>query len=249
MRPYKNKPIIVFATTETSEAKKIKNSIRTILVCTINVLFINIAVEFANSHVSVPKNYSCSFVSSSYSEAASEHISSTYWSPNTYHITLQSIELQYLKEVQKISCFDVDYYSKMPVQIVSWTISGNLEEVEPRKIKDEIVTAMTSLALDTNLERWSDHLKFQLMDVNEDAQGNTRNYGFQTRQLHTRWGHFDADYQPQMHLRSEDVGNNFFHCIMAAKKDFIVQGHLVTDHLLIEFIGTYDWDVDPRLLA
>ena len=112
---------------------------------------------------------------------------------------------------------------------------GNLEKVDPKALKKTILTAAVSLQPHTDLEKWSNELKFQLMDVNADGKGNTRYFGFEVQSWTTIWVQVDR-YSP---LLGDDARDKYFGCFVAIEKEFPISGRL---GLILDFSGTYEWE-------
>ena len=130
--------------------------------------------------------------------------------------------------------------SKMSSEIVRWSMRGNLEKVDPREIKREILTAALSLQPDTDLEKWSDELKFQFMDVNDDGQGNMTHFGFEVKSWNITWAQADHVYSPL--ARGDDPRDKDFGCFVVVEKDFPVEGRR---NLILDFSASFDWGNSP----
>ena len=124
----------------------------------------------------------------------------------------------------------------MFAEIVKWSMRGNLEKVDPKAIKKEIMTAAGSASLhpQTDLKEWSDKLKIQFMDINEDGEGNMRHFGFEVQNWNCLWALADS-YSP---LVGDDARDKYFGCFIAIEKEFPVNGRC---GLIIDFSGTYEW--------
>ena len=115
-------------------------------------------------------------------------------------------------------------------------MKGNLERVDPRDIKREILTAAASLQPDTDLIKWSDELKFQFMDVNDDGQGNMVHLGFDVNRWNVTWAPADHIYSPL--VGADDPREKNFGCFVVVEKEFPVDGRL---SLILDFSGTFEW--------
>ena len=127
-------------------------------------------------------------------------------------------------------------------------MSGDLENVDPKKLKELLISAGEKLEPNTPLTGWSNDLERRFREVYQDPGG--RRFGFILRGgLNVRWGSSTSGsqgFRPRMELQSGDHEKCFFYCMVVIKKFFLYPGPLM---FAVEFIGTYDWNAAPYPLT
>ena len=112
---------------------------------------------------------------------------------------------------------------------------GNLENVRPRKIKEEVLTAVSYLQPYMNLDTWSDNIKCQLLaDIYEEKGCSMKQFRFEVLNWNTVWAKKNTVYSP---LDGRDnTRYKSFGCFIVVEKEFPDQGRV---GLVLDFSGTY----------
>ena len=126
-------------------------------------------------------------------------------------------------------------------------MSGDLEEVDLKKLKELLLSSGEKLEPNIPLTGWCNDLEHSFREVYQDLRG--RRYGFILRGgLNARWGSPTPGLQvfrPRMELQPGDHERRFFYCMVVFKMCFFYPPL----EFAVEFIGTYDWNADPQLLT
>ena len=124
----------------------------------------------------------------------------------------------------------------MSIEIVRWSIRGNLENVRPRKIKKEVLTAVSYLQPYMNLDTWSDNIRRQLMDIYEEKECSMKQFRFEDN-WNVTWAKRNTVYSPL--AGGDDSRNKSFGCFIVVEKEFPDQERV---GLVLDFSGTYyEW--------